>query len=247
MMSFNDGILNQVRPYLQTWMDNRGNYYRFTYGTDPTQPNFGQAAKIQSSNGNYLGFDYDWYGHVIDAYSGDGRWMYYYYSEYGDLTGVALPDGAGHQYQYQLGFQSVTNGSVVSQQPYSTHLLIEVDNPDGRVLENVYDSQRRVTNQLSTAGPQPQPGDHGHVHLQQQFQLFTIRRRIRSRAQPGQWTGRGYTNRYDYPTAWSRSSRTPLGRCSSKSGIPTARRPPATDEAFIERKDKTGIVVAVSI
>ncbi|HEV2318172.1 MAG TPA: DUF6531 domain-containing protein, partial [Verrucomicrobiae bacterium] len=57
--TFNNGILNQTRPYLQQWTDNRGNYYTFTYGTDPTQPNFGEVTRIQCSNGNYLGFDYD--------------------------------------------------------------------------------------------------------------------------------------------------------------------------------------------
>ena len=55
VMSFNNGILNQTRPYLQTWTDSRGNYYTFTYGTNSTQPNFGQVIRIQCSNGNYLG------------------------------------------------------------------------------------------------------------------------------------------------------------------------------------------------
>ncbi len=43
----------------------------------------------------------------------------------------------------------VTNGVTTA---YSTHLIVEEDKPDGRVLQNIYDSQRRVTNQLATAG-----------------------------------------------------------------------------------------------
>ena len=43
----------------------------------------------------------------------------------------------------------VTNGVT---NVYSTHLIVEEDKPDGRVLQNIYDSQRRVTNQFSTAG-----------------------------------------------------------------------------------------------
>ena len=56
VMTFNNGVLNQTRPYLQHWTDNRGNYYTFAYGTNAAQPDFGQVRRIQCSNGNYLGF-----------------------------------------------------------------------------------------------------------------------------------------------------------------------------------------------
>jgi YD repeat-containing protein len=104
--------------------------------------------RIQSSNGNYLGFDYDINGHIVDAYSGDGRWMFYDYDEFGDLVTVTLPDETTRSYTYQHATQVVTNGVAT----YSTHLIIEEDKPDGRALINTYDSQGRVTNQLSTAG-----------------------------------------------------------------------------------------------
>ena len=64
------------------------------------------------------------------------------------LVTVTLPDTTTRSYIYQHATQAVTNGTAT----YSTHLIIEEDKPDGRVLQNAYDSQRRVTNQLSTAG-----------------------------------------------------------------------------------------------
>jgi RHS repeat-associated protein len=147
-MKFNSGAVTNARPYLLQWTDCRGNYYTFAYDTNSADANFGQMQRIQCSNGNFLGFDYDVYGHIIDAYTGDGRWMYYYYDDYGDLVSVTLPDNSTRSYQYLHGTQAVTGGTAT----YSTHLIVEEDKPDGRELINAYDSQRRVTNQLSTAG-----------------------------------------------------------------------------------------------
>ena len=148
VMTFNNGILTNSRPFLLQWTDSRGNFYTFAYGTNATGLDFGQMNRIQSSNGNYLGFDFDTYGHIIDAYTGDGRWVYYQFDQYGDLVNVTLPDETERSYVYQHGTQAVTNGTAI----YSTHLIVEEDKPDGRVLQNAYDSQRRVTNQWSTAG-----------------------------------------------------------------------------------------------
>jgi RHS repeat-associated protein len=108
VMTFNSGALNQTRPYLQQWTDNRGNYDTFQYGTNSLQTDFGQVRRIQSSNGNYLGFYYDGYGHIIEAYSGDGRRMFYQYDDFGDLLAVTRPDGSQVQYQYQH-FPLITN------------------------------------------------------------------------------------------------------------------------------------------
>ena len=85
--------------------------------------------------------------------------------EYGDLITVTLPDNTTRSYIYQHATQAVTNGTAT----YSTHLIIEEDKPDGRVLQNVYDSQRRVTNQLSTAGSDSDSHPHGQLHLLEQF------------------------------------------------------------------------------
>jgi len=68
---------------------------------------------------------------------GDGRWLYYDYDQYGDLITVTLPDNTARSYTYQHATQTVTNGTAT----YSTHLIIEEDKPDGRVLQNLYDSQ----------------------------------------------------------------------------------------------------------
>ena len=74
-MTFNNGALSQTRPYLQQWTDNRGNSYTFQYGTNAAQTDFGQVRRIQCSNGNYLGFYYDIYAHIIEAYWGmAGGW-----------------------------------------------------------------------------------------------------------------------------------------------------------------------------
>jgi RHS repeat-associated protein len=146
--SYPVGTFTRQRPYLNQWQDNRGNFYTFQYGTNSTQPDYGEVNRIQSSNGNFAWFEYDVYGHIIAAHIGDGRILNYVYDQYGDLTSVTLPDQMEIDYVYQHSnylTNSVTN-------VYSTHLIVEEDKPDGRVLQNIYDSQRRVTNQLSTAG-----------------------------------------------------------------------------------------------
>lgn len=142
-----DGF-NRLRPYLNSWQDNRGNSYSFAYGSNPTQPDWGQLNRIQSSNGNFLGFYYDVYGHIIQAYTGDGRILQYIYDKFGDLITVTLPDQSEINYVYQHANQ-ITN-SVTN--IYSTHLILQELKPNGRILQNAYDSQRRVTNQMSTVG-----------------------------------------------------------------------------------------------
>ena len=146
------GSVTSTRPYLTQWTDNRGNFYTCQYGTDSTQADFGQARRIQSSNGNYLGFYFDVYGHITEAYTGDGRRLYYDYDDYGDLVTVTLPDQSQINYVYQHKTQAVTNNLVVTQVPYSTHLIVQEIKPERREVDNQYDSQRRVTNQLATVG-----------------------------------------------------------------------------------------------
>lgn len=142
------GAVNQTRPYLTRWEDSRGNFFSFEYGTDPSQPDYGQARRIQSSNGNYFGFYFDVYGHVVEAYAGDGRRLSYEYDQFGDLVKVTLPDASEIQYEYEHKTQLV-NGK---QTPYSTHLVTQEIKPDGRVIKNEYDQHRRVTNQWATVG-----------------------------------------------------------------------------------------------
>lgn len=151
-MSFpltNSASWDRFRPYLTFWYDNRSNFYRFEYGTNALQSDYGQVRRVVSSSGNILRFQYDPYGRVVDAYSLDGRRVQYDYDNHGDLMGVTLPDTSEISYEYQLltwSTNSVTN-------VYSTHLLVKELKPDGRTLKNEYDGQRRVTNQWSTVGP----------------------------------------------------------------------------------------------
>jgi RHS repeat-associated protein len=146
--SYPIGTFTRQRPYLNTWQDSKGNYYSYQYVTNSTQTGYGEVSRIQSSNGNFVWFEYDVYGHIIAAHTGDGRILNYVYDQYGDLVSVTLPDQMEIDYIYQHS-NYVTNGVT---NVYSTHLIVEEDKPDGRVLQNIYDSQRRVTNQLSTAG-----------------------------------------------------------------------------------------------
>jgi RHS repeat-associated protein len=236
VMSFNNGILNQTRPYLQTWTDSRGNYYTFTYGTDPTQPNFGQVTRIQSSNGNYLGFDYDINAHILDAYCGDGRRLTYAYDEYGDLITVTLPDTTTRSYIYQHATQTVTNGTAT----YSTHLITEVDKPDGRVLQNVYDSQRRVTNQLSTAGTSLTPIRTATFTFANNFALTnSFTNRITG------YTlvidGNGHTNRYDYTNSLITKITDPFGQTIQQTWYPDTTNAPGYPRSLSQVVDKRGL------
>lgn len=139
-----------LKPYLTRWQDDRGNFFGFEYGTNSALPDYKEVRRVQSSNGNFLGLVYDIFGRVIEAATGDGRTTSYVYDEHGDLTSVTLPDGSERAFEYERKTQSITNGSVVTQIPYSSHLLTKEIKPDSRILVNQYDAYRRVTNQLST-------------------------------------------------------------------------------------------------
>jgi RHS repeat-associated protein len=141
--------LTRERPYLSQWKDHRGNYYQFTFGSDSTRPDYGQVTRIDSSNGSFLLFDYDAYGRIVEAVTGDGRSLLYEYDQYGDLTSVTLPDASEIRYDYQHYKFSPSAGKTNLD---SNHLLVQELKPDGRVLKNEYDNQRRVTNQWATVG-----------------------------------------------------------------------------------------------
>jgi YD repeat-containing protein len=139
---------NRYRPYLQTWTDANSNSYTFSYETDSTQPDYGLLTRVQSSNGNFLGFYYDSFAHITQAYTEDGRRLTYDYDNNGDLLTVTFPDESQINYVYQHT-NSVTN-SVTNF--FSTHLITQEQKPDGRVLANTYDSLRRVITQAATVG-----------------------------------------------------------------------------------------------
>lgn len=235
-MKFDSGSITNERPYLTQWTDNRGNYYTFTYGTNALDSNFGQMQRIQCSNGNFLGFDYDVYGHIIDAYTGDGRWIYYDYDDYGDLVTVTLPDNSTRSYVYQHATQAVTGGIDY----YSTHLLTEEDKPDGRVLQNFYDGQRRVTNQLSTAGIDLTPIRTATIIYSNNFNItnsFTNK--------VSGYTlvinGNGNTNRYDYTNNLITKITDPLNQTIQQFWYPDSTNAPGYPRSLSKIVDKRGM------
>lgn len=140
--------ISRLRPYLTTWQDNAGNSWTFSYGTNSTSFDYGQLNRIQSSNGSFVGFVYSDAGYITQAYSSDGREVDYTYDNFGDLVSVSLPDGAEIQYNY--GRYLLTNNSVVYVD--SNHLLEREAKPEGRQLQNFYDTSGRVIAQLATVG-----------------------------------------------------------------------------------------------
>lgn len=141
--------IDRLRPYLTFWYDNQGNFFKFEYGTNLHQADWGQVRRISSSSGNVLLFYYDVYGRIQEVYSRDGRRVRYDYDRFGDLRGVFRPDASELQFEYVLKTWTTNSTTNV----YSTHLLSREIKPDGRVLKNEYDSLRRVTNQWATVGP----------------------------------------------------------------------------------------------
>jgi RHS repeat-associated protein len=234
---FNSGAITNARPYLVQWTDNRGNYYTFSYDTNSNDANFGQMQRIQCSNGNFLGFDYDVYGHIIDAYTGDGRWMYYYYDDFGDLVSVTLPDGSTRSYQYQHSNQGVTGGTNL----YSTHLLIEEDKPDGRELINAYDSQRRVTNQLSTAGLDLNPIRTATFIYSNNF-VFTNSYTNTISGYTLVIDGNNHTNRYDYTNNLITQITDPLGQTIQQIWFTNTNAAGYYPRSVQQRTDKRGLV-----
>src|SRR5260370_13868289 len=79
VITFSGGTISRTRPYLTLWQDSCGNSFSFEYGTNSTQADFAVVRRVQSSNGNFFGFYYDVFGHITEAYAGDGRRLNYEY------------------------------------------------------------------------------------------------------------------------------------------------------------------------
>jgi YD repeat-containing protein len=116
--------LDRVRPYLTSWSDHRGNFLRFFFGLDAGSPDFGQLARIEAGNGNFLGLHHDVYGHVIEAFTGDGRRLSYTYSEEGDLVKVTFPDGSEHRYEYERRRETFDSASWFSSVANTNHVWL---------------------------------------------------------------------------------------------------------------------------
>lgn len=207
-MSFpltNSVAWDRLRPYLTTWYDNRSNFYRFEYGTNATAADYGQVRRIVSSSGNIVRFVYDVNARIVEAYSLDGRRVQYTYDDYGDLVTVTRPDGSELNFEYQIA--TWTTNSITNF--YSTHLITKEFKPDGRVLQNAYDSQRRVTNQWATVGPDLRLVRNATFIYTNNFSLTNITGTV-----SGTTTLLDYTNNpttYFYTNSLIRRIRDPLG------------------------------------
>ena len=115
---------------LSEWTNPAGHTLTFSYIGE-------QLKEIESSNGSYIGFCYNFEGKMSEAYVKDGRRTYYYYNSLGDLCKIILPNGAEVDYVYD-----------------SSHQIVRETKPNGRVLENTYDEKGRVIEQRSPVGPQ---------------------------------------------------------------------------------------------
>lgn len=148
------GDFDRERPYLDKWEDTNGNRLTFSFYDDdyyddlPIGPEYGELRRIESSNGNFLGFNYDSSGRIVEAFARDGRRLYYQYDEYGDLIKVTRPDATEIRYEYKHETAVVAGKNEI----ISQHLLERELKPEGRILKNVYDADRRVTEQWATVG-----------------------------------------------------------------------------------------------
>ncbi len=115
---------------LKEWINPAGHTLNFSYVGE-------QLKEIESSNGSYIGFCYDFEGKLTEAYSKDSRRIYYLYNSLGDLCKVILPNGAEIEYVYD-----------------TSHQIIQEIRPNGKVLKNTYDEKGRVIEQQSPTGPQ---------------------------------------------------------------------------------------------
>ncbi len=115
---------------LKEWINPAGHTLIFSYVGE-------QLKEIESSNGSYIGFCYDFEGKLTEAYSKDSRRIYYLYNSLGDLCKVILPNGAEIEYVYD-----------------TFHQIIQEIRPNGKVLKNTYDDNGRVIEQQSPTGPQ---------------------------------------------------------------------------------------------
>lgn len=130
-----DGSLRIFDGYwLRTWIDARGSSAKFSYNVH------GLVSRIQNSNGDFCEFFYNndddeddtREEYLLAISTNDGRWISYGYSPSGDLTRVTAPNGACSTYTYDI-----------------EHRILSRKDPDGHLIENVYDAQGRVVQQRS--------------------------------------------------------------------------------------------------
>lgn len=232
-ISSGTNLLDRTRPYLVQWRDHATNTLAFLYGQDNTAVDYGQVVRVESTNGNYLAFDYDSYGRIVEAFAGDGRRLFYEYDRYGDLVTVTLPDASEISYEY--GRYTYTNNGVRLD---SNHLITRELKPDGRQLVNQYDSQRRVTNQLATVGADLNPVRNATFIYSNNFNPTNLAplagyTRIQDVF--------GHTNRYDYTNGCIAKITDPLSQTIEQVWYADNATAPGYPRSLQLRKDKRGL------
>ena len=114
---------------LKKWVNANGDYLSFSYKER-------QLSRIESSNGNFCGFHYNYEKKISEIYSMDGRRYLYDYDSQGDLVRVTFP-----------------NNGVVSYDYDRDHRIIRETKPHGKILENTY-LDGKVVEQRSPMGQQ---------------------------------------------------------------------------------------------
>lgn len=113
---------------LQKWVNTKGDSFTFIYKN-------GNLSRIESSNGDFLGFHYNHDNLISEIYATDGKRITYEYSALNDLVRVTLPNTAVIIYDYDR-----------------FHRIIRITKPKGDVIENIYDEQGRIIQQRSPMG-----------------------------------------------------------------------------------------------
>ena len=227
--------ISRQRPYLASWQDTQGNSWTFTYGTNSTLPNYGSVIRIQCSNGNYLGLDYNAGGYVIDAYTSDGERTSYQYDDFGDLVHVTRADASEEAFEYQHT-QWTTNSTTYVD---STHLLTFEFKPDGRVLQNNYDTQRRVTSQLATVGTDLNLYTNATFVYSNNFTLSKMSNGITGYTLVKDVNGN--TNRYDYANSLITTNTDQLGQKIIQSWYADNAAAPGYPRSLYQTRDKRGL------
>ena len=130
---------------------------------------------------------------------------------------VTLPDDTTRSYHYQHATQAVTNGTVA---PIPRTSSSRKTNRMAGPCINAYDSQRRVTNQLSTAGSESEPHSHGHVYLLRTISTSPILTPTRISGYTLIIDGNNHTNRYDYTNSLITKITDPLGQTIQQTWYP---------------------------
>ena len=142
---------------------------------------------------------------------------------------------------YQHGTQAVTNGAVVTQQPYSTAPDCRGRQAGWPRLINAYDAQRRVTNQLSTAGADLTPVRTASFVYANNFNLTNSYTNTIS-GYTLVIDGNNHTNRYDYTNGLITQITDPLGQTIQQTWYADNATAPGYPRSVSLRTDKRGLM-----